>query len=228
MCVPCPRFSQDLGSIEKAVWKIRRLGALDRRRSSDSPRSALSRPHLFHYYLYFGLKIFTNIYCLQKSTMHVYVQEEDGKNVYNNGYFLWHKCKTFDSFPVNREEKDCALYEDVGTICTVLPAAPRRATYTEKTERTELVQVPPTERLKICNVPILWWFCTLIRTTSPHTLVVRFTLYYQRCTWCAFFISDIWYYFKLLFGELWLRSNSIKENECQSDIPYLTHSVSNK
>lgn len=27
VCVPCPRFSQDLDSIEKAVWKIRRLGA---------------------------------------------------------------------------------------------------------------------------------------------------------------------------------------------------------
>lgn len=106
---------------------------------------------------------------------------------------------TADSFPVIGEEKDCALYKDVGTICTVLPATPRRETYTEKTEWTDLVQVPPTERLRICNIAILWWFRTLIRTISPHTLVLWFTLYYQGSTCCPSFITDIWYYFKVSF-----------------------------
>lgn len=166
MCVPCPRFSQALGSIEKEVWKIRSLEPLDRRRSSDSPRSPSSRPHLFHLglkYIYEHLAFLNSIDCKE----HVHSVRSC-----NQEYsFFFHKCRSADYSLETWEETDCVLYEDVGTIYTVLPATPGYETYTEKAEWTELVQVPPTERLRICNIPILWWFCTPIRTTSPHTKV---------------------------------------------------------
>lgn len=51
----------------------------------------------------------------------------------NSNDFIVVVCNNCSFFQIIfvRKGEDLALYEDVGTICTVLPATPRRETHTE-------------------------------------------------------------------------------------------------